>query len=433
MGVLKAGMRSQALAKILFVPVDGREIDQFGMVKPELEKLGAEVVSLARDSNMDDLLRRADFSPKRLKDYNTMNMLTIIDKETPDLLVTSLEGALPIPYALAVAAGYRGIPYLQIYNGMVYSPGERMKNAPFFRVVFRSLAKRILNTFIKGGRLRSVLCLLITLKATKNPTRFLREMPREMLKFALPAYLSRAYRDGFYIGVPGPYARDIYLAMGYPPERVLVTGQPRLDRVFCRDYNRDECLSRLGVSKNKELAVLATQPLAFYWNTKVRRAFLRAIYEALDQFPQEQLIIKVHPVEDIGQYRRILKDIGWHDVILLQDVDLHELLHACNLLMTTHSTVAMEAMLFHKPVLCIDFTSRSPTWLYTSEGAAIGVHRKEDLVPAMRNALYDPQTREELEQGRITFITKHIDRPDGQTSKRVAELIMQLIQESRDG
>ncbi len=421
------------MAKVLFVPANGREVTQSALVKPELERLGAEVIAIALDGNMEAQLERDGFRFKRLGDYKTMNMVDVIDQENPDLVQASFAGVLPDVYALAVAASYRGIPYLQIFDGVVFDPQERMKKVSFFRGSLLILMRRIFHILTQGASLRRVLCLLRTLKATNTPMQFLKELPGEMLRFALPAYRSRAYRNGMLMGVPGQYAKDVFIAMGYPPESVFMVGQPRLDPILNRRFDNQSVLSGLGVIGDRSVAVLATSPLYLFWNREDRKAFLRAVVRAIEDFPEEQLVIKLHPDERIEHYQRMLREGGFDNVILTRDVDLYELLHACNLLMTTHSTVALEAMLFEKPVICIDFTGRVAISHYTRDCAAIGIQREEDLVPAIRKALYDPQTRGELEQGRKRFLSKHIYKPDGQTSRRVAELILQLAQDYKTG
>ena len=116
--------------------------------------------------------------------------------------------------------------------------------------------------------------------------------------------------------------------------------------------------------------------------------------------------------------------------IVRQKVDIYELLHASDLLITTHSTVGLEAILLEKPVITLNLTSKPDLMPYATSGAAIGVYKKEDLVPAMQTALFNPETKEEMAKRRKAFVLEHTYKPDGQASKRVAELITRLIQES---
>jgi len=88
-------------------------------------------------------------------------------------------------------------------------------------------------------------------------------------------------------------------------------------------------------------------------------------------------------------------------------------------------------MIFDKPVIVVNLFGTPHVMGYAESGAAIGVYKEEDLAPAIRKALHDLQVRKELEQNRKRFIEKHVYKANGQASKRVAELIIQLIKKAK--
>ena len=291
--------------------------------------------------------------------------------------------------------------------------------------------KRVVNTLTNTTNIHAVFCFCLTLKATSSLLQFWKKLPSEILRLTLPIGRSFRYRDGAVLAVPSQPAKEDFISYGWPEESVFVIGQPRLDLIFRKAFNRDEPLSKLGIPKDRNMVLLATQPLLSFWNRKDHKEFVAAIVTSTDNFSDEELVIKLHPEEHIEDYQAILKEIGRENIVLCKDVDIYDLINACSLLMTVHSTTAMEAIILHKPVLCIDFTGRCPIEVYTESGAAIGVKQKEELVPAIRRSLYDRQTNEQLEQGRKRFLKEHIYKPDGQTSQRVAELIIHLAREAR--
>jgi hypothetical protein len=420
------------MVKVLFVPPNGREVAQFALVEPELERLGGEATCIVLDDRMEAVMRNAGFRFKRLEEYRTMNMVKIIDEERPDLVLTNPIGSIPIPYALALAAHYRGIPCLQIYNGMIAHPDLSSIKGRYLRPLTLFLG-RLLRTITDISIARSVLCLWLTIKATSNGSRLLKRLLKETRRFALPIGRSHLVVEGVSIALPGQSLKDIFINMGFAAERLFVTGQPRLDEISQVGLDGADSLAELGIEENKDVAVLATHPLKTFWSREDRKRFLSHVTGAMRNFPDEQMVIKLHPDEYMDDYRQLLTEIGCNDAIVCQDVSLYELLNKCNLLMTTHSTTALEAMLFDKPVICIDFTGRCPISFYTSDGAAIGVNREQNLIPAIDRALHDPQTSSELAQGRRRFIEKHVHRQDGGNSRRVAELIIRLAQEARNG
>ncbi len=426
------------MTKVLFVPTNSRELAQFSSVKAELERMNVEISTISPNDKVSALLKQGNYTFKRLDDYRTFNLVNVIDREKADLVQASFAGVTPDVYALVIAAVYRDIPCLQIYDGvLVYEDiigvprAKNEKHLSLWRLLLISFRK-IASTFRRKRNILAMLYLLFTLRATSSSLQFMKKLPKEILRFTFPVGKSHRYVKGTSMAVPNQALKDAFTQAGYPPESVFVTGQPRLDRLINRKFSKDRLRSDLGIARDKEIAVLATQPLKIFLSDGDRKKLTSAVVNAMDSFPEEQLVIKLHPEEHISEYKQVLREINRDNVILCQTIDVYELLNASNLVMTIASTVALEAMLFNKPVLCIDFTGRVPIHLFTEDGAAIAVHQEADLVPAIHKALHDPQTIKELEQGRKKFIDKHIYKPDGLTSKRVAELIVRLIAENKE-
>lgn len=421
------------MAKILFVPTNSRQIVQFSLVKLELEAMGHNIMGIALDAGraldknrdlLEPLLREKGFSYRPITDYRTYSLLNIINQENPDIIITVWSGFTP--NALIYAANYAGIPCLQINDGItsdyfavkkIPSPGQS-----FFRLVRRAF--RLL--FFKANP-RPLLYLTVTLASICRPWQFVRKMTAEMLKSTYPI---SSYTEGLNIAVISPFARDAHISMGAPPENVFVTGQPRFDLISRSKSNGREIREQLKIPAGKGIIVLATQPIHSLWTEVERREFIDAIIGAMSEFPEKQLVIKLHPSEKLEEYREIL-DRTEQKVIICRDVDLYGLLQACELLMTVHSTVALEAMILQKPVITVNLTGKPDVMPYAESGAALGVYRKEDLAPAINKALYDPEIREKMAGKREKFVYEHAYKLDGQATRRVADLIVRLIEESK--
>ena len=69
---------------------------------------------------------------------------------------------------------------------------------------------------------------------------------------------------------------------------------------------------------------------------------------------------------------------------------------------------------------------------YAESGATIGVYKEEDIVPATKNALFDEEMKNKLAGARKKFVYEHAYLQDGKASKRVADLIIQLIEKNKD-
>ena len=62
-----------------------------------------------------------------------------------------------------------------------------------------------------------------------------------------------------------------------------------------------------------------------------------------------------------------------------------------------------------------------PTPYY--KDVTLRVYREENLVPAIRKALYDEKTREELKKAGKKFVSEHAYKQDGKATERVTRLI----------
>ncbi len=415
--------------KILFIPTNSREVSQFNLVSRELEYLGYSILAIALDKDKEDLLQEKRFSYTRIADYETMNMLNIIKKEKPCIIVTDFCG--PITNAFIAAADHVGIPCLMVDDG-VMADYSALKSVPLaLRKTFLKILKMIIKVVtLRANPMPSDLILLATFIAiNNNPIHFLKKVIDILIKLTYPV---PSYVEGLNIAVMSPFAKDAYIKMVVPHEKVFVTGQPRFDMIRQKKFNRDQLMAELGILENKGIVILATQPLVGSIKQKEdRKKFITTVCSAMRKFPNERLVIKLHPNEHMKTYQKILFNIGEDKAIICQNIDIYELLHACDLLMTVHSTVALEAMIFDKPVITINLTGKPDFFPYAESGAAIGVYKKEDLVSAISKALRDPHVKENLEKNRKKFIYRHIYKLDGQASKRVANLIIRLIEESK--
>lgn len=416
------------MVKVLFVPTNSREVAQFVLVKHELEiNSGCEVLAIALDEKMEPLLKEKGLTYKCITDYTTGNMLDIIKGEKPDIVMASF--GPPVSKALILAANHVGVPCLQVDDGIT-SDYSALRTVPLWQS-FLKIMRWIIQAAMRRKNPKPYFSFLITLMAVSSPWQFLGKATAGILKLTYPL---PSYVEGLNMAVLSPFAKEAYISMGVPAEKIFITGQPRFDLIWQKEFHRERILKELGIPENKGIIVLATQPLlGFLWKEKDRERLIETVVRAMDKYPEEKLVVKLHPNESLKDYQELLTRTKCNNkVVICQNIDLYELLHACDLLMTVHSTVALEAMLLNKPVICLDFSGRNIFQsFYTESGAATRVRREEELVQAIQEALYNPQARDEQEQNRQRFISKHVYKPDGQASKRVAELIIQLIESAK--
>jgi hypothetical protein len=410
------------LAKILFVPSVGRGIIQFKLILDELNTSGNHsVTTIAIDKARASSLQKEGFNPRDITDYHTKNMLRIIHEEKPDILVTDFGTAPTIN--LIHAAKHTGIPSLMIDCGI------KADSAPIARAQKKHLLNRFGAWFKSGQKFESLPFDMATLWSTSRPWQFPIKMTRVFLGFfqGLPSYI-----EGMDMAVLSPAAKEWFVKDGLPPKRVFIIGQPRFDLIQKQRFNPKRLYAELGIREDKGIIVLATQPMveSYLWTEKEREKSIDVITKGVKDFPDKQLVIKLHPDENMDIYRRILNNIGDRKTIVCRDTDTYELLNACDLLITFYSTVALEAMLFNKPVITVNLSGKADIFPFAHSGAAIGVYREEEFIPAVKKALYDAAAREELARKSREFAYEQTYKNDGQASKRGAELILRLAEEA---
>jgi hypothetical protein len=410
------------LAKILFVPSVGRGIIQFKLILDELKKGGNHTVTtIAIDKGRASALQTEGFSPRDIADFHTKNMLHIIRKEKPDILVTDF-GTSPT-INLIRAAKYSGIPSLMIDCGI------KSDSAPIARAQNKHRLSKIGNWFKSGKKFESLPYDLATLPSICKPWQFPVKLAKVISGFfqGLPGYL-----DGMEMAVLSPAAKEWFIKDGFPPEHLFVIGQPRFDLIQKQPFDPKRLRAELGIPEDKGIIVLATQPMveSYLWTEKEREKFIEATASAMKNFTDKKLVIKLHPDESVDIYKQILGNIGDDKTIICRDTNTYELLNACDLLITFYSTVALEAMLFKKPVITMNLFSKTDIFPFAQSGAALGVYREEELVPAIQKALYDTAAREELAKKSQKFTYAQVYKADGQSSKRGAELILRLAEEA---
>jgi hypothetical protein len=226
------------------------------------------------------------------------------------------------------------------------------------------------------------------------------------------------------LAASGDKMRKIYLDSGLEPQRVVAAGLAHFDRLFERDRPHDrQILIGCGIDPDKPYLVLATGLIT----EEDEEEMLVGVIEAVLKIRDMQLVVKVHPREQVEPYQAIVDRYNSPGLHVVKDVDLYALLGDCKILITRFSTVALEAMMIDKPVVIVNISRVSLPVPYVEEGAAVGVYKFEDIEPAILKVLYNEQTGTELKAGRDKFVRAWAGEPDGMASQRIVSLMKEMI------
>ncbi len=225
--------------------------------------------------------------------------------------------------------------------------------------------------------------------------------------------------------VYAPYHQELLTQVSaYPAERVAVTGAPRYDVLFQaeRVYSRSGVRRELGVDPQKKVILWTTQTHGLPADENVKN--VDAMFEVVARLDDIELVVKLHPGEDqrAPLYRT---DPRLRPHVVGGGADTNALIYACDLLVTKHSTTAVEAIILEKPVIVLNLSGEPDPVEYVQEGVARGVYQKEDLPDAMEELLSDDAP---LAKNRKRYIERYLYRVDGKATERVVELMDSMME-----
>lgn len=224
--------------------------------------------------------------------------------------------------------------------------------------------------------------------------------------------------------VYGQYHKDLLTrAGGYPENVVVVTGQPRYDRLT--DLDRQPVRSRLieewHLDPTKKIVLWTTQCHGI--SDAENELNFHTVFDSISSIKDVQLIIKQHPGEP-GRYDTMIQEhlrgysIDAH--IVAKDADTLGLLALSDLVLLLNSTTGLEAVALQKPLIVLNLGGQPDIGNYVLEGVACGVYRPGDLKTTIERLLHDDAC---LAQNREGFIRRYLYRIDGKAAERVVALI----------
>lgn len=227
------------------------------------------------------------------------------------------------------------------------------------------------------------------------------------------------------IAVYGDYYKKILIKLKNDKKKITTTGNPEWDCIGGVKLNREEIGQRLNLPP-KKIILFATTNIPI--EVRDRNAF--AVFRAMLNLPEYHLAIKLHPEEEPDFYQELSKKFNLDVTITGELLLLHPLIKYSELVIISESTVGVDAILIHKPLIDMNLLS-APYWNdYIKEKVALGIRKEEDLLPAMKSILKDETVRKKLEKNRKKYIYEHAYKQDGKASERVVKLINQMLKEA---
>jgi len=225
------------------------------------------------------------------------------------------------------------------------------------------------------------------------------------------------------VAVWGEYSKKVMMEHNTPEEKIVITGAPQFD--ILKDYNKGitpKIAKEIGLDITKKYVLITTQNYPFMEDV------LRSVCNTVKLIPELQLVIKTHPSEYFAdKYVKIAQKSGIKSIVTSKY--LYPLLKSCSAMITVSSTTGMEALMMKKPVITVNYTGSEDPMPYAENGAAIGVYKEEELLPAIKAVINNDDNNDKINEiikKSKNFLYDRCHVIDGNASQRIVELIHKI-------
>jgi len=234
--------------------------------------------------------------------------------------------------------------------------------------------------------------------------------------------------------VMGDYSKRFLISEGVQRHKIVVTGYPLFDLVHeqIAALDRQAILEKLGLKGDRKVILYTSQCRVEdgVWHPRLRKILARTIIDSARRLGA-QLVIKVHPREEAGDYERLSK--SYEGVRVVEHFNLHELLLASDVVVNVNSSAGLWALAYGKPLIsaiCFPATDYN-----VCKGASFEVNKLEDMPRALELVLENQDFKSTPSEETEQFLRDRVYKLDGCASRRIARLIISLAQKStnRDG
>lgn len=356
------------------------------------------------------------FNYRFFEDYKTDNILEILDKEKPDVVLCSNDYEY-LGRSFILASKHRKIPTVLL---------QQFGHADVFTRKDSIVRGRISILLERGWFIFKKYKVL--LKTYGKIGVGIKKIIQNFIDDFFTAF-SEFEPNGKYgcdlILVNSEQTKDL-LEKKVVKSKIIITGDPQMDSVF-------NDVSKYGKKKKnensrKKLVFLTTDVIGHglwtkkMWETTVKQT-LTEIHDRLRN--KVDLVLKIHPSSERKKdYEKILKELGY-DIPIFQTEKLLDILHDADVVISYAETWAMwEALFLKKPIIVINLVNypidMMPFVKFRIAYELKDIHKLEDVI---LEVLQKDQDKKNISN----FINRYLYKFDGKAGERSAEAIYQLV------
>jgi len=181
-----------------------------------------------------------------------------------------------------------------------------------------------------------------------------------------------------YINCINDISKEEMINEGFAEHKLLELGQPYLSELNSHSINSDEILSVLGVDRKKEVVLFVSEAVEEHFGLELGYTQ----YETLDYIihndhflHDKQLIVKLHPKDDISKYHK------YDNVIFIQnELSSLEVISISDYVLGMSSIMLIEAFILNKKVLSVQLNSKEDLLLLSRKNYISCVTNKQHQI-----------------------------------------------------
>jgi len=219
------------------------------------------------------------------------------------------------------------------------------------------------------------------------------------------------------------------------PEQISVVGDPRSNaaRLVPRADLRRAVAEAFSLDPARPVLIFASKYVSFLFSAAEKEAYYRTVIDGLQQSGSgAQVILKVHPNENMDLVTEQARRWGWPDVPVTQEYDVHKLFAAADAAVMVTSMAGVEAMALGCPVIAVQMAGKDYDGGYMFPYVRAGAVERVDIgdgrafARALDRVLLDHEARADLVKRGLDFAKRYIYPVDGALASRLLAVVGEI-------
>jgi len=217
-----------------------------------------------------------------------------------------------------------------------------------------------------------------------------------------------------------------YLKEGIPSDKMEITGKPSVDQIYDQIQEMDGSTIRdeLGIKSNQKMILCSVPQLAEHsllsWEEHWQE--IDFLFASLTGEPGVAFVLSLHPQSNPKMYQEIAGKYG----AIIAPHRIYELIPICDFLVSTFSSVVVQAIGCGKPAIIVDFIGLNSPY-FDQEPGVIVINERDRLIPTVKKLIYDDASYQQLVESQIESSSKWI-LLDGKCTQRVVDLLYEMLE-----